>query len=530
MITKIFKSICTICIISVLFSCSDDAPFITASPDDTPRFLAPSSIEGNVRTSEKLNRNEVFTMDVVVTPANYTTIEWISDGEVLGTGATFNKEFEAGDYELTIMAKTQTGKQAYRIVDLSVSPIDGDPVASSDGLSRFQDPGAIVTLSGSNLGNIKKVKINGREIDVTNATSGEIQFTIPADIPEGSYRLSMINAEGVSYGGGYMTISNQAIFSQSNFMGKSTGQVKLTGRKLDDVATVTVNDVACTIVSKDAENIIIQLPELEEGTYALKATTTNGTAVKFLNGSKLVDAASIKVSLIAAKILWEGDVDINWGTSNVLIPSATMAQVNVGATIRLEYDIIDMPEGYHAMRITTNWWGDGAADQVVPQFDLTSDTPNPFEFTYTEANNAIVQEREGMLIVGYGYKLKRVLVVEDDAPVEVTLWEGNKDINWGTENVLIPSADMEQVPVGATVNLYYDIIDMPEGYHAMRITTNWWGDGAADQVVPQFDLTSDTPNPFEFTYTEANNAIVQEREGMLIVGYGYKLKRVTFTE
>ena len=351
-------------------------------------------------------------MDVVVTPANYTTIEWISDGEVLGTGATFNKEFEAGDYELTIMAKTQTGKQAYRIVDLSVSPIDGDPVASSDGLSRFQDPGAIVTLSGSNLGNIKKVKINGREIDVTNATSGEIQFTIPADIPEGSYRLSMINAEGVSYGGGYMTISNQAIFSQSNFMGKSTGQVKLTGRKLDDVATVTVNDVACTIVSKDAENIIIQLPELEEGTYALKATTTNGTAVKFLNGSKLVDAASIKVSLIAAKILWEGDVDINWGTSNVLIPSATMAQVNVGATIRLEYDIIDMPEGYHAMRITTNWWGDGAADQVVPQFDLTSDTPNPFEFTYTEANNAIVQEREGMLIVGYGYKLKRVTFTE----------------------------------------------------------------------------------------------------------------------
>ena len=75
MITKIFKSICAICIISVLFSCSDDAPFITAGPDDTPRFLAPSSIEGNVRTSETQNRDEVFTMEVVVTAVNYTTIE-----------------------------------------------------------------------------------------------------------------------------------------------------------------------------------------------------------------------------------------------------------------------------------------------------------------------------------------------------------------------------------------------------------------------------------------------------------------------
>ena len=31
----------------------------------------------------------------------------------------------------------------------------------------------------------------------------------------------------------------------------------------------------------------------------------------------------------------------------------------------------------------------------------------------------------------------------------------------------------------------------------------------------------------EFTYTEANKAIVDERGGMLIVGYGYRLSKVT---
>lgn len=41
---------------------------------------------------------------------------------------------------------------------------------------------------------------------------------------------------------------------------------------------------------------------------------------------------------------------------------------------------------------------------------------------------------------------------------------------------------------------------------------------------------ADTPNPFEFTYTEANKAIVDERGGMLLVGYGYKLTKVTFSK
>ena len=47
-------------------------------------------------------------------------------------------------------------------------------------------------------------------------------------------------------------------------------------------------------------------------------------------------------------------------------------------------------------------------------------------------------------------------------------------------------------------------------------------------MVAQFDLTDETPNPFEFTYTEANKAIVDEREGMLVVGFGYKLVRITY--
>lgn len=40
-----------------------------------------------------------------------------------------------------------------------------------------------------------------------------------------------------------------------------------------------------------------------------------------------------------------------------------------------------------------------------------------------------------------------------------------------------------------------------------------WGDNAEDQVVPQFDLTSETPMPFSFTYTEANKGYRQRARG-----------------
>ena len=48
-------------------------------------------------------------------------------------------------------------------------------------------------------------------------------------------------------------------------------------------------------------------------------------------------------------------------------------------------------------------------------------------------------------------------------------------------------------------------------------------------MVAQFDLKTDTPNPYQFTYSEANKTIVDAREGMLLVGYGYKLTKVTFS-
>ena len=271
--------------------------------------------------------------------------------------------------------------------------------------------------------------------------------------------------------------------------------------------------------------LTFDVPNMPEGQYTV--VIVDATGFRYGCGLFTVSSEAYVDPGIKETVLWEGSTEINWGDSNVTISAEALANVPVGATIQLYYELVDGAE-YNAMRITTPWWGDNAEDQVVAQFDLTADTPNPFEFTYTEANKAIVDERGGMLIVGFGYKLTKVAVIEGVAPAETTLWEGGVEINWGDSNVNISADDLAAVPVGATINLYYELADMPDGYHALRITTPWWGDNAEDQVVAQFDLTAETPNPFQFTYTEANKAIVDERGGMLIVGYGYKLTRVSF--
>ena len=292
------------------------------------------------------------------------------------------------------------------------------------------------------------------------------------------------------------------------------------------VSKVFIGTQQATNASYADGRLTFDVPDMAEGEYTLCIEDADG--MRYGCGMFTVSREAYIDPGIKETGIWEGATDINWGESNVAVSTEALAAVPVGATIQVYYEMVDMPDGYHAMRITTPWWGDNAEDQVVAQFDLTADTPNPYEFTYTEASKAIVDERGGMLIVGYGYKLTKVVAVEGVAPAETTLWEGSTDINWGESNVTVSADDMAAVPVGATIHLYYDTIDMPDGYHAMRVTTPLWGDNAEDQVVAQFDLTADTPNPYEFTYTEASKAIVDERGGMLIVGYGYKLKKVSF--
>ena len=275
------------------------------------------------------------------------------------------------------------------------------------------------------------------------------------------------------------------------------------------------------IGNKEAENVsyangklTFDVPEMAEDDYMVSIENADGERYGCgwftVSNEKYVDPG------IKETVLWEGSTDINWGDANVLISAEEMSNVPVGATVRLVYEMIDAE--YHSMRVTNSDW----TKDIVPQIDGFDAYPSPYEFTYTADHKAIADEK-GMLVTGFGYKLTKVIIVEGVAPAETTLWEGDTDINWGDANALVSADDMAAVPVGATIHLYYEMIDAE--YHSLRVTNSDW----TKDIVPQIDGFDAYTSPYEFTYTEDHKAIGDEK-GMLVTGFGYKLTKVTFTE
>ena len=564
-----------------LTGCSDKEPFTTAGPDDTPIFLSPSSIIKNVQVSQSQKRDETYSMDVVVTPADYTTVSWISDGHVLATGTSFNHQFEAGEYSVRLEAVTKGGKMAWREILLSVDALDGDPTVDAKAKNRWLNPGKALTIAGSNMADVKSlvflpviaaetraesapsgmdeqpVPTSETEIPCQAAADGNsVTTTLPEDMRPMQYRLSAVTTNGERFGCDLVTVSNEEyvnpdvekkiLWQGKEFINWGDNNILISAEQLADVKVGTTIRLKYNVPEAEyhalrittpwwgdeaSDNIVAQFDITEEtpNPFEFVYTAACQQLVEERGGMLIVGFGyeALEVSYdapatTAEMALWEGKETINWGDNNILITAEQLADIEAGTTIKLFYNV---PEAeYHALRITTPQWGDNAEDNLVQQFDITEETPNPFEFVYTAACKRLVEERGGMLIVGFGYTVTKVSAIVAAAP-ETTVWEGSEVINWGDNNVLISADQLAEAKDGATISLYFDV---PEAeYHALRVTTPQWGDNAEDNLVQQFDITEETPNPYEFKYTAACRRLVEGRGGMLIVGFGYKLKKVT---
>ena len=166
-----------------------------------------------------------------------------------------------------------------------------------------------------------------------------------------------------------------------------------------NVGTMTDMDGNFTIDAKKGDVLVISYIG-----YTTQEITVTGAPIRVLLAD---DEIALSEVVVTATVLWEGaPVTIDWNADLCKLTAEEMAAVPVGATIYITYDI---PEAeYHAMRITTPWWGDNAEDNLVSQFDLTDETPNPFEFVYDQHCKALVDERGAMCLVGFGYRVSMI--------------------------------------------------------------------------------------------------------------------------
>mgnify|MGYP002627172013 CR=1 FL=1 len=339
-----------------------------------------------------------------MTPADYTTVKWLADGKEVFVGASIDQPFEAGDYTLKIVAVTARGKETSRTMSLKVAALAGDPQSSSSKLEeRLVKAGASVRLHGDHLANVTKVSVAGKEADAAyDAAEGCITYTVPAGIADGTYRLSLINGQHESFGAGKVTVITKATVSKPTVDGlMDGGSVTLDGLFLDQVATITVGGKECAITAKSDSKLTIAVPAMDVDNYELKGTDVNGEALQFFTDDGLAQAGTYRVSL--EKVLLEGNYVINWDAAICCLEPAKLAEVPVGATILVYYEV--PAAEYHNLRIITPWWNDLPGGK---QIDVTDDTPNPFALQYTEEFKSMVNEQGGMSCVGFGYTVKRI--------------------------------------------------------------------------------------------------------------------------
>ena len=402
----------TIVISSVaLISCTQkEEPFFTATENDAPRILntdIPDWDNGKPQTLLTISRDQNFEFEIVVTPADYTTVEWFLDDVKIAEGKTINQPVLAGTWTVKIVATTTKGLSTSRTAILVVNPVEGDPVAGDAILERLVAPGATAVLGGQNMDKVAKVVIGGVECDATYA-DGAVTYTVPADMAAGTYQLTLKDADGYEYGAGYITVSSASVVSAAAFTGKPGAEITVTGLNLDKVASLTAGGEACTIVSKAAAQLTFTLPDLEAGTYELTGVDASGNVVNFVSGTQLQEAATVTVT--SEDTLWEGHHYVSWdfadGDPNKTFSALAWDSKSwaVGRTIRVSLSI-SADAGYHQVQFNTMWWtelpgtfrGDFFEDMVA-------------EFTWTQEMADLANAQDGFIVCGHGFYVDKVTI------------------------------------------------------------------------------------------------------------------------
>lgn len=106
--------------------------------------------------------------------------------------------------------------------------------------------------------------------------------------------------------------------------------------------------------------------------------------------------------------------------------------------------------------------------------------------------------------------------------MENTLWEGEFSVTWGTPFDALKDTFLSKVKAGTILRVYVD------GNGQGTAATAWWSNiltGKKDPERGDFMVTG--PAKWEFELTDLSIQLLTEQNGLLLVGDGYTVKKVT---
>lgn len=106
--------------------------------------------------------------------------------------------------------------------------------------------------------------------------------------------------------------------------------------------------------------------------------------------------------------------------------------------------------------------------------------------------------------------------------MENTIWEGEFAVTWGTPFDALKDTFLSKVKVGTILRVYVD------GNGQGTAATSWWNNLLTGKGDPERgDIMVNGPAKWEFELTDLSIQLLTEQNGLLLVGDGYTVKKVT---
>ena len=399
--------------VTAFAACTEKETFSTASGDDYPRIIDPvfpDWTDGVKPVVANISRDADFSMTLTVTPADYCTVRWYLDGEIVGEGKEIELGLMAGTYDFKVEVSTEAGYSTSREGLVQVNPLDGDPWADKISFERITAPGAAAVLYGNNLEKVSRIVIGSHTVTEPTLIEGGLSYTVPADLEDGTYRIILVDTEGNEFGGDLLTVSSDVLITSGAGRTGAGKEWVMTGINMNKIASLTIGNQKVTeFSSRTPTEIVLTCPELEVGEYILTGTASDGSAVMFYSESG--NTTETTVILSSSTVLWEGHHYVSWDLPDDnpnkkfdLIEKDVFATIKAGSVLSIHYSLEPDAE-YHQIRTTTTWWNDlpGTA-----QTDLTAD--GVFTVTLTQEALDMIQTQDGFICVGHGYYVDMVTV------------------------------------------------------------------------------------------------------------------------
>ena len=254
-------------------ACEKKEPFDTQSANDAPIILVPyETADGKVYGT--VYNPSPYVDSVIVTPSAYTTVNWYLDKALVHTGNKINMCFPTGTYDLLIEAVTTAGKRTTRSGVLTVKPAATDPYSGAPAAGRHFVPNTVSTISGTNLTQVVKLVLSRDlyakdtvcTIDVTTTDDASISFTLPA-LADGKYYLRLQDAEGNLFGADAIEVHNASVALSGYEAFVPNKEWTITGAKLENVASVTIDETVITELTATATSVTFVAPDAEVGEH-----------------------------------------------------------------------------------------------------------------------------------------------------------------------------------------------------------------------------------------------------------------------